>query len=155
MEKEIEACFKKWARIIDPNDNLSYAYLQKARHDLVVLRSISSEDTEWKATVAYYARYHVLTALLLRVGVECKNHNCSLMIAESLFSNVISSDLLKEVKEAKRQRIDLQYYTDRVIEKEEFEQNIKNVDGFVGKLQQIIESLIREDIDRIRKRFVC
>ncbi|MBW6461851.1 MAG: hypothetical protein K0B07_02290 [DPANN group archaeon] len=94
MEKSIDICLKKWARIIEPNDNLAHAYLQKSRHDLVVLRSISKEDTEWKSTVAYYARYHILTALLLKMGIECKNHNCSLKIAEYLFSDIITADVL-------------------------------------------------------------
>lgn len=154
MEKDIEKCFNRWARVIESNDDLASAYLQKARHDLVVLRSIPSEDREWKAAAAYYARYHVLTALLLRVGVECKDHNCSLKITESLFSGVIHSDLFREIKEAKRQRIDLQYYTDRNVEKDKFEQNIEKVDDFVGKLQQVVESMTREDIEHIRKKVV-
>ena len=152
MEKHIDVCFKRWARVTEPNDNLVQAYLQKARHDLVVLRSIPKEDTEWKAAVAYYTRYHMMTALLLKVGVECKDHNCSLKIAKYLFSDVISSDLFIEIKESKRQRIDLQYYTDRIVKKEEFEHNMEGVDAFVEIVQDLIESLTREDIGQIRKK---
>lgn len=152
MEKHIEICLNKWARTIEPNDTLAYAYLQKSRHDLVVLRSISEEDTEWKSTVAYYARYHILTALLLKIGMECKNHNCSLKLAEYLFQDMITINQFKEIKEAKKQRINLQYYTDRTVEKEEFEHNMKSVDDFVDKIQQIIESITREDIEKIRKK---
>ena len=152
MEKQIKICFNKWARLVEPNDNLTYAYLQKSRNDLVVLRSISKEDNEWRSAVAYYARYHILTALLFKVGVECKNHNCSLKISEYLFDNLITSEQFNEIKEAKNQRINLQYYTDRTVEKEEFEHNLNTVDIFVDNLQKIVESITREDIEKIKKK---
>jgi len=46
----------------------------------------------------------------------------------------------------------LQYYTDRTVEKDEFEDNMETVDDFVDTIQQIIEDITREDTEKIRKK---
>lgn len=152
MEKDLEECFQEWARVTKPNSNLADAFVKKAKNDTIVLRSIPETDKEWRAATAYYARYHMITALLLKVGIECKDHNCSIKIAEKLFSDTIPRDLFDEIKEAKKQRISLQYYTDRPVEEKKFRQNINNVDAFVEKTLQVLEFLTREGIEAIRRK---
>ncbi|MBW6461850.1 MAG: hypothetical protein K0B07_02285 [DPANN group archaeon] len=46
----------------------------------------------------------------------------------------------------------MQYYTDRTVEKDEFEDNMETVDDFVDTIQQIIEDITREDTEKIRKK---
>jgi len=151
MEKRLETCFRKWARAVEPNSNLADAFVKKAKNDLIVLRSIPQADREWKAATAYYARYHMLTALLYKVGVECKDHNCTIKIAECLFSGAIPKGMFAVIKTAKKHRIDLQYYTDRAVDEKEFEQNLKSVGNFVENILQLLESLTRARIEAIRR----
>lgn len=153
MDKNIEKCFKKWARLVRSNDNLSEAFRKKSRNDLIVLRSIPAGDREWRATTAYYARYHMLTALLLKIGIDCKDHNCSIEIAEKLFSN-ISEKIFLDLRRAKKQRINLQYYMDRPVSDKDLDRNLKNVDVFVNEIEKIIEGLTREKIETIRRKIL-
>lgn len=146
---DIKGCFQKWARLGDVNENLSQAYIKKALNDLLVLGSIPPEGREWKAATAYYARYHMLTALLHKIGVVCKDHNCTITIAEKAFSSLPSA-FFTEVKDAKKQRILLQYYTTQVVDDDSFEKNINSVRDFVRTAQDLLESLTREQAEKIR-----
>jgi uncharacterized protein (UPF0332 family) len=153
MANEISKCFSKWARLIRPNQKLAVTFMNKARNDLVVLRSIPDSDMEWRATTLYYARYHMLTALLMRIGIDCKDHNCSILIAESAFLGMMKKELFDEIKTAKKHRINLQYYTDRAVDKKEFEKNLGNVDRFVEQTTILLQSLTREKAEEIKKKF--
>lgn len=150
----IDFCFERWARMVDPNENLSDAFAKKAKNDLVVLRSIPVTDREWRAATAYYARYHMVTAILLKIGVDCKDHNCSIRIAECLLSGMLPETFFREIKEAKSQRISLQYYTTRTIDKLKFEQNLNGVGDFVDDAARFLDALTRERVDVIRKKLV-
>ena len=150
--EEIKKCFDKWARLTAPNNNLSHAYVKKSRNDIIVLRSIPDVDMEWKAVTAYYARYHAITALLAKIGIECKDHNCSIKIAEFLLGGMLPKKLFADLKTAKRHRIDLQYYTDRPVEGKEFEKNLDGVNFFVDNSIKVLESLTREDIEKLREK---
>ena len=149
MDETIKKCFEKWARIGNPNNNLSEAYIKMSRKDLIALRSLPIEISGWKAATAYYARYHMLSALLSKVGIFCKDHNCSISIAEFMF-NDIDKKLFQDLKRAKRQRINLQYYADRPVSEKDLKRNIEGVEFFVGAISRYIESLTREKIEKTR-----
>lgn len=151
MDEMIKKCFEKWARISKPNSNLSEAYVKMARDDIIALRSLPIKIREWKVVTAYYARYHMLTALLVKIGVECKDHNCSISIAEYLFPD-IDGKLFSDLRRAKKQRINLQYYTNRPVKEKDIDRNIKNVNFFVNSITKILESLTREQIEAIRRK---
>ncbi len=150
----IDFCFERWARVVDPNENLADAFVKKAKNDLVVLRSIPVTDREWRAATAYYARYHMITAILLKIGVDCKDHNCSIRIAECLLSGMLPEIFFVEIKEAKSQRISLQYYTTRAIDETKFGQNLNGVGDFVDDAARFLDSLTRERVEAIRKKLV-
>ena len=151
MDETVKKCFERWARIGKPNSNLSEAYVKMTRDDLIVLRSLPETIREWRVVTAYYARYHMLSALLLKVGVDCKDHNCSINIAEYMF-NDIDKRLFSDLRKAKKQRINLQYYTDRPVSEKDIDRNLKNVDFFVNSIAKILESLTREKIEAIRRK---
>lgn len=150
MDKIIETCFRKWARVTKPNNNLSEAYMKMARKDVAALKSLPDADRMWKAVTAYYARYHMLTALLQKVGVDCKDHNCSINIAEYIFPG--DKKMFSEIREAKRHRINLQYYIDRPVDDNALKKNLDSVDLFLDKLSGMLESLTRELIEDTRRR---
>ena len=151
MDEVLKKCFEKWARIEKPNSNLSEAYVKMSREDLVVLRSLPDIAKTWKAVAAYYARYHIITALILRIGVDCKDHNCSINIAEYLFPD-IDKKLFSDLRKAKRQRINLQYYIDRPVSEKDIQKNLENVDFFIGSVSKTLEGLTREKIENIRRK---
>ena len=62
---------KRGIRIIEPNPNLTKAYLKKAISALnTMTAALQIKETDWITTTAYYARYFALYALLMKIGVK-------------------------------------------------------------------------------------
>ncbi len=106
-------CFKqkRGIRIIDPNPNLTKAYLKKAASALNTMpATMQINETEWTATAAYYARYFALYALLMKIGAKSEIHDCTINVAQLLANhNILQQNLVDDIEEAKQTRIDAQY----------------------------------------------
>ena len=84
-------------RIMSPNANLSEGHIRKADHNLVVmtdLQKLGHED--WVAIAAYYAMYHSAMALLVRIGLESKDHAATAAALDYFFGKDVSKELLKK-----------------------------------------------------------
>jgi len=90
----------------------------------------------------------MLTALLFKVGVKCENHTASIILLKQLF-NIDNS----EIKDAKKERIDKQYYTDFSIVKQDVVKAIENAENFNSKILDFISRLTNSDIEKFRKKF--
>ncbi len=102
---------------------------------------------------SYYAMYNVLLALLFRVGIKCENHSGSILLLKLLFSE---NDLYTLISDAKKERIDKQYYV--TTEKDEITREIANellinAEDFVLKMKVIIKNLNNDSIEELRENF--
>ncbi len=66
---------------------------------------------EWAVSAGYYARYFAVYALLQKIGVKAEIHDCTIALFNYLFHDEISPRLVEELKRAKEERIETQYYT--------------------------------------------
>jgi len=105
---------------------------------------------DWASSAAYYARYHILYALLMKCGIKSEIHECTIEIAKIVFGDMIPKNRIKEIESAKIQRINLQYYTDRLVEEEELENNMKTAGDFVMELKSIINDTRPDYIEKVR-----
>ena len=78
-------------------------------------------------------------------------HDCSLMLIRFLFSEKLNEDMLKGIETAKKQRIDLVYYTDRILPEEEIKKNIETAPSFVLTIEKLISEVNEDMINIIRK----
>src|SRR3989344_297184 len=144
---------KKGVKIVVPNENLCSAYLKKANDSLTAMNLISTAKLyDWAADAAYYSRYHAIYALLQKCGIESEIHDCSILSIKFLFSDKISATLIKELENAKNQRVDLVYYTNRGPTEEELKKNIALASNFVLVIEKVIFELKQEDIKEIRQK---
>lgn len=76
--KKVKWCLQKreGLEIITPNSNLALAYLKKAEDALEAMRVNTIKD--WKISTAYYAKYFSLYALLMKIGIKCNIHSCTI-----------------------------------------------------------------------------
>ena len=84
---EISWCKKQenGIRFIEPNDNLSREYYQNAEESLKVLRSIEqTKSNMWLATTKYYIEYFAIYSVLMKIGVKCEIHDCTIALTEFL-----------------------------------------------------------------------
>lgn len=151
IESKILWCSRqrKGIRLTDPNDNLCKAYLRKSNSSLRAMNlNMGAGLRDWAVDGAYYARYHAIYALLQKCGIESEIHECSIALMRFLFRDRFAGRLLEELETAKSHRIDLVYYTDRLVPEEDIQRNIASAPAFVLHVEKIISAL--NDMDEIK-----
>lgn len=147
-------CFKqkRGIRLIQPNPNLTKAYLKKAISALnTMTAALQINEADWTATTAYYARYFALYALLMKIGVKSEIHDCTINIAQMLAHHgILSQNLVNDIAEAKQTRIDTQYYIATQLNQEEIRKNAETARNFVLEIEQKIENITSKQVNTIR-----
>jgi uncharacterized protein (UPF0332 family) len=155
LSKTLSWCLKKkkGIRLVKPNSRLSEVYLKKAKSSLNMMNAAQQiGEVEWTVTTAYYARYFVLYALLMKLGIKSEIHDCSIAVAHLIAEQgIIPLDLVDDISSAKEQRIDMQYYLPKEIKKENIEKNVKKARTFVLEMEKIIEIIDEKQINLVRE----
>jgi len=151
MDK-IEWCLnvKNGLGFVEPNSNLAEAYLKKAEKALVSMNQVKAK--EWKISTAYYSMYYSLYAILMKIGIKCEIHSCTLEFMKIFLKDYFTDDDATLLERSCSARNDIQYYTDKAVSIELFEKIIKNASFFVIKCKEIIKRLSEEDTIEIRKK---
>lgn len=138
----------------EPNENISNSYLGMAEESIKVLGDIQKSDI-WTATTSYYVFYYSLYALMLRIGVRCEIHSCSIEFMKKFLTGFYSSKDIENIEKAFSARIDLQYYANRPVDKSVIKNIKKYCKDFFIKTKNILlkitESQIKEIRDRLEK----
>ena len=141
--KKISWCKNKQGgiKIQEPNDNLSQEYYKNAEESLRVLKNIAeTKSNMWLATTKYYIEYFAVYSVLMKIGVKCEIHDCTIALVKFLEDENIlekgTTDILEKDKEL---RIDNQYY---------LKNKSVNVDS--EKLSEFLLS-IKESLDKLNK----
>lgn len=140
--------------LVEPSKEISDSYLEKSNNCLKSAKLLSQNNLyENSIGMSYYAMYNLLLALLFRVGIKCENHTGSILLLELLFRE---NDLFKVISNAKKERIDKQYYVTTEkdeITKEIAEDLLNNAEDFVLKMRLVIKKMNNEYMDENRKKF--
>ena len=107
---QLDWCFsKKKLKVVEPNDNLSAAYLGKADRAILAMRSVKG-NFEWEISAAYYAMYCAVYSLMMKVGVKSEAHSCTIAFCRRYLRNVLSYSDIRLLESAKEMRERVQYY---------------------------------------------
>lgn len=149
MDK-IEWCLKKerGMALIEPNPNLANAYLIKAEEALISMRINTVKD--WKISTAYYAMYFSLYSILMRIGIKCEIHSCTIEFAKQFLKDYFSQKELGFFEYALEARVNAQYYVNRQVPDERCQNMIRNAPEILAKCKSIIQRLDEEKIHEIR-----
>lgn len=128
-------------KLVQQKPHLSESYMKEADETLDVALQISGK---WKIITAYYACYNALYSLLMKAGVQCEIHDCTIEVM-ALFG--FEQKEIKFMAELKEDRIQTQYYL-----KEKELKNEVAVKMFVSKCKVLLDSLNSENIEKIRAR---
>jgi|SRR3989344_6982112 len=138
-------------QLIEPNSNLAEDYSLKAETALESIRTETAK--EWKIAKAYYAMYFSLYAIMMRLGIKCENHTCSILFMKEILSEFFNLDEYKFLKESMKARIDSQYYTDRNVSNDFYNSMLKQAPVFLMKCKSVGLSLNEKKIQEIRRNF--
>lgn len=151
----IEWCLsqRNGLEIVAPNKNMSESYLKMAEESIGVLNDIKKSHI-WIATTSYYIFYYSLYSLMLRLGVKCEIHACSIEFMKAYLKEFYSKEDIEMIEKALSARINLQYYADRPVDKTTIEESRKYCKNFFIKTKEILSSISEEKTEKIRKSFL-
>ena len=139
---------KKGIELVEPSDNLRDAYLIKADETLEVLRATKIRD--WQLTTAYYTMYHGLYSLLMKIGIKCEIHTCTIEFAKRYLDKHFTKEDFILLDKAFRARNDAQYYVNREVTNEDYQLILKKTPSFLVKCKNTI--IDQKEIIEIRAR---
>jgi hypothetical protein len=137
-------------KVIEPNVNLSQDYIKSAEETLVLLKDVKGKSEMWSATMKYYCEYFTVYSLLIRLGIKCEIHDCTLKICELLEKEgVLPKGTFSRLERDKGLRIDNQYYLKNI----KVDINFSELSEFILQIKNITSALTLEEINKIRKHF--
>ena len=142
---------KKKIQLVNPNENIKSAYLQRSEESLSSAKALLKiGNLKDSVALFYYSMYHCLLALMFRIGIKCENHTAAIIILQDVFG--LDS---KDIRKAKNDRVDKQYYVDFRITEEEVKETMFLAEDFIADLRDFIERLSEQDIKDYRKLFLA
>ncbi len=156
MEKNFLEKLKQEGKLelVEASGDICNSYSEKSANCLKSAKLLLQNNLyENSISLSYYAMYNLLTALLFRVGVKCENHSGSILLLKLLFEE---NELFKRISDAKKERIDKQYYVTTEqdeITKEIADELLKDAEHFLLKIKLLLQRLNNDSIDRLRKKF--
>ncbi|MFP4523188.1 MAG: hypothetical protein ACLFNM_01410 [Candidatus Woesearchaeota archaeon] len=130
-----------------PNDNLANAYLHKAIRALKTSKEIT--DYEWKITSSYYATYFAIYSILIKIGIQCEIHSCTLAIAQKILYKEFSKEDIQLTQTLYLLRNKTQYYISTTKQIKEFEKIKKRIPQFISKSKHIQQQLTQKRKEEI------
>ena len=137
-------------KLIEPNANLSEEYYQNAEESLRVLRNIyETKSNMWLATTKYYIEYFAVYSVLMKIGIKCEIHDCTIVLTEFLEKeNILKAGTYQMLEKDKELRIDNQYYLKNIPVDIDFEQ----LSTFMISIKETLDQLDNGKIIEIREK---
>ena len=105
-EEKICWCLEKkeGIRLIELKPHLSESYIKESEE---TFETLSSTKGKWRVIHAYYACYNAFYSLLMKRGIRCEIHDCTLELMGLFDFKESEIEYLKTLKEDRKQN---QYY---------------------------------------------
>lgn len=141
---------EKGIKLIEPNENLSKEYYQNAEESLRVLRRINETKSNiWLATTKYYIEYFAVYSVLMKLGIKCEIHDCTIALVKLLEKEgILQLGIFRILEKDKRIRIDNQYYLKNRPVNIDFEKLSK----FMISIKESLNRLDNNRIIELRKK---
>ena len=139
---------KNGIKLIEPNDNLSEEYLRNAEESMKVLKIIYPvQSNMWLATTKYYIEYFSVYSILMKIGIKCEIHDCTLTLVKLLEKkNIFKKGTDKTLDDDKELRIDNQYY----LKNKKVFIDFEKLSGLIVNARKIVNELTADKIQEIR-----
>jgi len=143
---------KNGIKLIEPNINLAEGYLKMAEDALGTMNREKNYSLRFSVSACYYSMYYSLYALLMRIGIKCEIHSCTLKIMEEFLSEFYSQEDIKLINKAFDCRNMTQYYVDRVVQKSDADFIISKASFFHSTSKEILGKLNENKINEIKEK---
>lgn len=124
-------------QVVEPSDEMKDAYANKSESHLISAKILLENNRlEESVSMVYYSMYHMLLALLYKIGIKCENHTVAISLLKQVFDIDNSAIFL-----AKKERIDKQYYIDHSTTRRDVEKLIETAEKFNAQIRDFTEKL--------------
>ncbi len=137
--------------MIEPNKNLANGYILKAEESLKMMQKAKG-NRDWSVSTSYYAMYFSLYSILMKIGVKCEIHACTIEFMKRFLSYYFIPTECKFMNDSLQARIDTQYYVDRKVDDRFIQEMLVAAPMFLAKCKDIIARLKESEITAIRKQ---
>jgi uncharacterized protein (UPF0332 family) len=142
-------------KIVDPSIEISQSYIIKSQNSLMSSKLLYRNNLfEDSISMSYFSMYNLLTSLLFRIGIKSENHNFSIFLLKTIF---FREDLFSIISNAKRERINKQYYVDANLSRksslEVAKRLILDTEDFNLLIRDLISDLSNSKILELRNKF--
>ena len=128
-------------KIDEPSETISKSYLEKSLKTMGSAKILTNAGNYNDAlALTYYSMYYSVLALLYSVGIKSENHSASIKLLKLVFE--LDN---KEIFEAKKERIDKQYYIQFNATKQVLSEAILIAEDFNDALNDFISKMTSED----------
>ncbi len=148
--KKLRWCtkIKEGIKLTEPNETISSSYLNLAKSSLRRAEVMLKEnDLLWSTVMLYYAEYYALYAFLVRIGVKCENHSCSILLVKHL----LGADKIATIEAHKERRIDAQYYL-KISSGEEIRKMFQEAKFFISFFDDLISQIGQTKLTSFRNK---
>ena len=150
---DIPWCFRQrdGIKLIESNSNLAEGYLKMAEDALGTMNRERNYSLRFSISACYYSMYYSLYAVLMKIGVKCEIHSCTLKFMEEFLSGFYSKEDIRIIGKAFDCRNAIQYYVDSVLQKSDSDFIISKSPFFYSKSKDILTNLNEHQINKIRE----
>lgn len=138
---------KAGIKLVSPNSNLAKEYLKNAEETFVILKDIDGKSNMWLSTMKYYFEYFCAYAILMKIGIKCEIHDCTISLCDILEEKeIISKTFCDALKNDKSLRIENQYY----LKNKKVDMNYDLLSRFLLETKDVVANLNDSKIKQIR-----
>ena len=153
MGVSLKWCCRKGEGIglIEPNNNLSAGYIQMAENAVGTMNRERGLNLQFAISACYYSMYYSLYSILMKLGIKCEIHACTLEFMKRVLKDLYLDEDYKIIKTAFNAREASQYYVDKIVSKEDINLIFSNAVPFFNKSKEILSRINEKDILNIRE----
>ena len=96
--------------------------------------------------------YFSVYAVLMKIGVKCEIHSCTITFAEVFLKEYVTKDEIKLLNKSMKARIEVQYYTNRNVSDSLYNEMIEKAPKFIARCKDIINKLTEKEIQEKRSK---
>ena len=137
--------------LVESNENMMTSYLKMAKESLDTIKEVERSKI-WISSTSYYTMYYSLYALMMKIGVKCEIHSCSIKFMKRFLQDFYDGDDIRLTEKGFEVRNDLQYYPDRFVSEQILIELKERVIDFFIKTKEIISKITEKQINEIRKK---
>lgn len=141
---------KDGIKLIEPNENLASSYMKMAEDAIGTMNREKDYNLVFAVSACYYSMYYSLYSVMMEIGVKCEIHSCSLEFMRLL--DFYSKEDIKVINKAFGLRNTIQYYVDKIVEREDINFIIMQAPFFLNKSKNILSRINETDIENIRRK---